>query len=369
MTRATKTKTKIHHKLGRGDGRKNRRAAKSSYDESLSAKAAVRGAKPRKDIAPAMVLIYDDGHNYDPQKALATRSDEKGYYIHDSMVVFISPDDAYEMFVEHNYDKQRRLDEAHSRRLASTISVAVSIDFAVGPDGKPKMLNGQHTMWAIYLRGHDTQSNVKIWMCRDEQAMADLFAIFDDNKKRSLKNAIHAAQGANALTYEGAEGRLAKWSQCVGIAENEFTRKNASREGRSVQLDRAKRDDVQQFSTWMDKHVNGPMEMKLVPQGIGAAFFAMWKSDPKNAERFAQEYFTGANLPKGSATLYIRNKIGNRPRGEHAGSVCREHGEILYTAWRKFCLGEDLLQLRRTIALPLSTEWKIFRSSVHLQMA
>jgi hypothetical protein len=342
------------------------RGKPSEFSEAISARAARRKHKVRKDSTPEMLRIFKGGWKFDEKTALANNSADKGYYLEKTVIANISPDDAHELFCHHNYSDQRKFNESHARRLGMTICVAPDIDFAIGPDGKAFIVNGQHTMWAIYLRGTTTQAAIKIWMCRDKQAMADLYAIFDDNKKRTLNNAIHAAQGASSLTYEGKETRLAKWSQCVGIAENEFSRKNSSKEGKSFQLDRAKREDVQSFAKWMDKHVQDSFQMKLVPQGIGAAFFAMWKSDRANAEKFAKQYFTGANLEKDSPALYMRNKIANRPKGLHAASVCREHAEIMFTAWRKACLNEPLQSLRRTIALPEPNKWKIYRSSSQL---
>lgn len=364
VTASTTNRSEKKAKVKRRTAETGRSKGKpAEFEEAISARVARRKHKARKDSVPAMLQIYDGGWNYDERTAREGNSADKGYYIETTTAAHISPDDAYEIFCQHNYDKQRTFSENHARRLAASVRVAPAVDFAIGPDGKAYLINGQHTMWAIFLRGLTTQAGIKIWMCRDEQAMADLYAIFDDNKKRSLQNAIHAALGANVLTYTGTEARLAKWSMCIGIAENDFSRRNASKEGRSAQLDRAKREDVQLFAQWMDKHVQDAYQMKLVPQGIGAAFFAMWKSDLPQAELFAKQYFKGTNLDEGNPALYMRNKISNRPRGQHAGSVCREHAEIMFTAWRKTCLSEPLQSLKRTIALPPVTGWKIYKSA------
>lgn len=344
------------------------RAAGIGAPEFETARAAKRASKPRKDSVDGMIRIYDGGWDYDEDLARAENSAEKGYYILKVVKALIPPDDAYELFCQHNYDKQRNFDEAYARRLAATIVVAPNMDFAIGPDGKCMIENGQHQMWAIFLRGLSTQAAITIWMCKDEQAMADLFCIFDDNKRRSFNNAIHAAMGANSLTFDGNEGRLAKWSQCVAVAENEFSRKNISREGNDTKLLRAKRPEVQEFAQWMESFVQDPFQAKLVPQGIGASFYAMWQSDRIKADQFAAGYFTGANLAADSPPLYMRNKMANRPKGEHSSSVTRDHAEFMFTAWRKFCLGEPLLALRRTIALPTPDRWKVYRSAANATM-
>lgn len=356
----------------RGKAKQNKRRTKESgrargkppeYEAARTARSVKREHEPRKDTIHAMLQIFPGGWCYKEETAQAQNTAEKGYYIYESLTVQIAPEDACELYVHHNYDNQRNLDESHCRKLAANMCVAPDVSLAMGPAGKLLIVNGQHTMWAIYLRGFTTQTSIKIWMCRDDAAMASLYAIFDDNKKRSLLNAIHAAQGANALTYEGKDGRLAKWSMCVGIAEHDFSRKGASKEGRSAQVERAKRADVQEFARWMDSHVLDTFQGKLSCQGIGAAFFAMWKSDLSNADRFARQYFTGENLKAGSPALGMRNKLSNRSHGQPAATVCREDAEIMFTAWRKFCLGEPLWQLRRTIALPDPEQWKIYQSA------
>ncbi len=367
MTRSANTRTRT--KISKTDKKRNvKRRTKESgralgSPEFETARAAKKHIKPRKDSVAGMLRIYDGGWEYDEEIARRENSADKGYYIHSATKALIDPDDAYEIFCQHNYAQQRNLDEQHSRRLASSVRVAPGIDIAIGPDGKAKIVNGQHTLWAIFQRGLTTQASVTIYMCRDEQAMADLYAIFDDNKKRSLNNAIHAAKGANALTYEGKDARLARWSMVVAVAESDFSRKYVNRESQSGKVERAKREDVQDFAKWMDDLVVDALQSKLVPQGIGAAFFAMWTSDPIQAAKFAEGYFSGANLESDSPALVMRNKMSNRPRGEHASSVVRDHAELVFTAWRKFCLDEPLQSLRRTVALPPPTEWKIYKSA------
>ena len=151
-----------------------------------------------------MLRIYDGGWDYDEDLAKKENSDDKGYYILKTVKAFITPDDAYELFCQHNYDKQRRFDEGYARRLASSMVVAPNMDFAIGPDGKCMIENGQHQMWAIFLRGLPTQASITVWMCKDEAAMADLFCIFDDNKRRSFNNAIHVRfrNVGNGCKYE-----------------------------------------------------------------------------------------------------------------------------------------------------------------------
>lgn len=327
---------------------------------SVSAK---RHSKPRKDSIPAMLQICPYGWDYSEDVALRQGTAEKGYYLHETMKVEITPEDAYDIHVHHNYDAQRKQDDAWARELAENMVTAVGIDIAIGPGGKAFVLNGQHTLWAIYLRQRTTTASISIYQCRDEQAMSDLYAIFDSNKIRTSRQVIHAAQNSNALTYEGPVNRLVKWSQCAHIAENSFTRKNMGKRGNSAKVEIAKREDVQAFAKWMDSHVSEAHHLKLVPQAVGATFFAMYVSDLPNAERFACGYFRGVGLEEGSPVLSMRNKMINRPKNLHMASAAFELIQFMYSAWRKFCLAEPLTTLRRTLVVPDFDKWRVYESS------
>ncbi|MHA2279951.1 MAG: hypothetical protein ACXAC5_03620 [Promethearchaeota archaeon] len=318
-------------------------------------------SKPRSDTVLAMQRIYDGGWEYDEEIALRKNAN-KGYYVHTVMNVDIDPDDAQDLLLYHNYeDCQRDFTDKWAWALAKDINTVHNLVFAIGPAGKALIVNGQHNLGAIMHRGLTTQAVVTIQMCRNEQCMSDLYNTFDDNIRRSFQNAIHAAKGAKALTYEGKDSNLARWCQSVAIAENNFTRR--IKEGRTDQIARAKREDVQTFAAWMDGHVTDPLKRKLAPQGVGAAFFAMWQSDLENAKKYAQFYFTGENMEGKHPALVMRNKMSHRPKGEHAASVCRYHAEMMYTAWRKFCLNEPLHSVRSTRALPTPDKWRIYKSA------
>jgi hypothetical protein len=88
----------------------------------------------------------------------------------------------------------------------------------------------------------------------------------------------------------------------------------------------------------------------------------MWNSDFENAKKFAQFYFTGEDMKGKHPALVMRNKMSNRPKGEHAHSVCRYHAELMFTAWRKFCMNEPLQSVRPTRALPDSDRWRIYKN-------
>ncbi len=311
-----------------------------------------------------MLRICPYGWGYSEDVALEQGTAGKGYYLHETMKVKITPEDANDLWCFHNYNSQRKQDDNWAKELAENMVTAVGIDLAIGPGGKALVVNGQHTLWAIFLRQRTTTASISVYQCRDEQAMADLYAIFDSNKVRTTQQVVYAAQNANSLSYDGPVNKLVKWSQCVFVAENGFTRKSMGKQGNTKKVDTAKREDVQQFAQWMDSHVTEAHHAKLVPQAIGAAFFAMYKSDLSNAERFACGYFRGVGLEEGSPVLVMRNKMINRPKNLHTASAALELVQLIYSAWRKFCLAENLTNLRKTLIIPDHDKWRIYESSM-----
>lgn len=351
--------------------RKNPRRTRETglvINKPETSRSAKKRNNPRKDSVSAMLQICPYGWGYSEEIALQQGTNEKGYYLHETMKAEITPEDAFEIHVHHNYDGQRPQDDKWARELAENMVTAVSIDLAIGPAGKAFIMNGQHTLWAIYLRQITTTASISVYQCRDDQAMADLYAIFDSNKIRTSKQVLYAAQNANYLTYEGSVNRLVKWSQCCVVAKNGFSRKNMGKQGNSKKVENVKRKDVQEFAKWMDRHVTESHHMKLVPQAIGAVFYAMFTSDLPNAERFACKYFSGVGLEKGSPILMMRNKMINRSKNFHTTTAAFELTQFMYSVWRKFCLNESLSVLRRTLVIPDFDKWKIYTSSKKMTM-
>lgn len=342
---------------------KKKKTHRRVSSETPTARVTKKMNAPRKDSVRAMTDICSYGCEYSEKIALQKGTSEQGYYLYDSKNIELSPEDAFEIFVHHNYSSQRTLNEGWARELAHNMVTAVSIDIVVGPGGKAFVVNGQHTLWAIYLRQRTTSAPFNIYQARDEQAIADLYAIFDSNKTRTIQQVLHASKNSNALIYDGPVPKLAKWSQCAALAENDFTRKDMSKRGNSNKVAFAKREDVQEFAKWMDDHVIESHHSKLVPQAVGAAFYAMFKSDFPNAEKFACGYFRGVGLDEGSAILIMRNRMASRPKHLHAASAGYELVQLMYSSWRKFCMNETLTNLRKTLDIPAYDKWKIYEIS------
>lgn len=270
-------------------------------------------------------------------------------------------EDAYELFVTHNYKYNRRFDLRHATELSRIIKVAISIDIAIGPNGFPVVVNGQHTLWAIYTMGTGIAAAVTVYQCRDEASIARLFAIFDSPIKRSPSNVIEAAKGSGSLVTEVPSNRLHRWSQCAAVAHTDFYRKS-NRESNTDKVTRATRSDVLAFAEWMESIVKDNLGSKLLTQGIGAACYAMFVSDKQKATDFVSQYISGAGLEEDSPIFRLREKMLSLPKGLHGASVCRTHAEFAFSAWRKFCLGEPVILCRRISELPSYDSWKIYSS-------
>lgn len=274
----------------------------------------------------------------------------------------ISPEDAYELWVQHNWwQHQREFDAKHAERLAAEMVVAVDLSIGIGPDNIPRVFNGQHTLWAIYLSGRTMQVSITIYMCRDNQGMANCYAIFDSNKTRSAATVLETYRKSGQLNISYPATRHHKWAQSVACAENDFSQPKRQQTN-SAKMTHATRPEVVKFAEWMEANIENVNQVKgLLPMGIGACFYAMYRSDPVNAERFLKAYLSGAGLSENHPILIMRNRLTiNKPPAEHGATASRLHSEIMYTCWRKFCLGEPLSSTRRTTRLPKWDDWRIY---------
>lgn len=313
----------------------------------------------RSDTQLAMRRITSSGWTYQNERALAEGTDDVGYYIDETKHPRITPEDAFDLYNHHNYDHNRSFDQQHATHLSKAMRVAPNIDIAIGPSGKPVVVNGQHQLWAIFMKGVTITASVTVYQCRDEASIARLFTIFDANRKRSQQNAIAAAKGAGDLDCDVPANKLARWSQCVATAEADFRRQTVS-ETNWEKMERVHRPEVQGFATWIEELVSDRKTKLLITQGVGAAFYAMYRSDPIKGEEFIRKYIQGTNLGETSPVLKLREKMLDRPEGQHDASVCRNHAELTFVAWRKFCLGEPMQICRAVSNIPHYDKWKIY---------
>lgn len=359
MSRYTKSRT---YRANKKDVEQKRR--RGTKDAGMSAHKALKAVKHSNRIKPAMRRICPTDWNWDEEKARMLGTEEQGYYKLLVQCPVIQPEDAEEIFLHHNwFDGQRKFDDKHAERLSSEIVVAVDLSFALGPDNYPRLVNGQHTLWAMFMSGRAIQATVSIYVCRDEKSMANLYSIFDSNKTRSTSTIIDTYKKTGALHINHSSSRHNKWAQCVACAENEFTQPK-KQQTNATKFAHASRPEVQKFANWIESLIDNTNQIKgLIPMGVGASFYAMYRADPVKAGQFIQQYLKGVGLTDQHPILVLRNRLTiNKPVAEHGATACRMHSEITYTCWRKFCLNEPLLSTRRTKRLPKWDNWMVYRA-------
>lgn len=348
------------------------RRRKETPDDSVPETKADRPKRPQRNpqptshSAPAMQRLVPVAWSWNEEFARQLGTDKEGYYqvaeLCGSRV--ITPEDAEDLYNKHNWwDFQRKIDERHVERLAAEMVVAVDISIAIGPDSFPRIVNGQHTLWAIVTSGRPIQASITVYMCRDKQAMANLYAIFDSNKTRSAATVIETQRKAGGIEIEHPASRHHKWSQAVACSENDFHPPKRQLTNRA-KMQQASRPEVIDFAKWIERLIQNANQIKnLLPMGVAAGIYAMYRADPVRAEQFLKMYLSGAGLEESHPILILRNRMTiGKPEGEHGASVSRMHAEVLYTCWRKFCLNEPLLSTRRTQRLPAWDRWKVFIS-------
>ena len=324
----------------------------------LSARRALKSRQLRKDCVAAIYRICPNGWQFDESKA-----NTDGWYIDNVLKISLTSEEAEDLFLHHNYKHNRNFNQSHSEDLAEAMQVVLDISLAIGPDNHPVVVNGQHSLWAVrlgcsQLRGKPIDACFRIIQCRDEKAIAETFRIFDNNLIRPLQTIIKAEEQAGLIQTTIPAVKLAKWSQSVAVAKNNFKRVKNSRISEK-RIAMVREPGIQAFADFMQNYYSTGNN-QLVPQGVSAALFAMWHCDPDNAAIFAEEYFSGENLKAHSPTLEMRNRMLSLPKGQHSPSVCRLHAEKMYSAWRAFCLDKPVLLLKPTTNLPPYDEWKIF---------
>ena len=350
---------------------KNEAKAKAKADTNAnaieySAKRALAAAGPRKDTHEDMLAVlkqiwptWQAGFQWSEEKAVELGLDKKGYYLATGAggPAIIGPEQAYNLFLYHNYKGNRNFSQRRANDLAKCMDLSTNLSIAIGPDHYPDVINGQHTLWAINMRGRPMQCEISVYLVRNEQAKARLFGIFDTPQKRSLPNTIDAAKNAGLLPDNISSNHLARWSRAVACAKSGFKPVHESLEEKQALV-----EDAQslEFSVWMETFVKDNFTRKLAKKGVVAALFATFISDKTKATEFAASYFKGTGLDDGNPILKLRENMINRAKAEHSASAFHEHAGIVYSAWRKFCLGEQMLYMRRTKSLPDYDRWKIF---------
>lgn len=332
----------------------------------LSGREALRAARQqsglRADCIPWVARNIPNGWNYSEERARSFGKTD-GWYGEETKFVVITPDEAHDLFARHNYDHNRPLIADHAEELAAVQQEGLSIDFGIGPDNHPIIVNGQHTIWGIFLKQEPMRCKLTIYQCRDKQSIAILYASFDSGRIRSASQILKAEMGAGVIECSVSPSKFNKWLSHARIALNGFTRHSLNKTN-TARMEAAKNENIRNFVVFMEEAVlesgAGTTAHGLVPQGIGAAFFAMFTCDQGLAREFISGYLKGAGLEEDDPRWRLRDRLFNKPRGFHADTMIREYVSMAFVAWRKFCEGGTIRLLRGQKEIPAFDKWKVF---------
>jgi hypothetical protein len=300
---------------------------------------------------------------FNPGHAMMTLAN---YYVEKEVVQRLSPGEAEKILLAHNYDHNRRFDEAAARDLSHEIGAhhAINVCFARVRDGRPCIVNGQHTLWAIANSGESIPCCIRFYRCKDRKSLAELYAIFDSNKKRRTHDALAAAEGAGLVKYKLDPKLLADWGQAVTAAKNGFRNKNVRMLTERVKI--ASEDIVQEMAHFMESiievaQVTSRERRLLLPVGIRAGLYSAWLADQQKCHDFMMGYLTGADLPKGSPIVDLRQRVMDRKDRQHSYFLIDQHVGLFWTAWRTFCLGRKTRGIRVTLLanIPPYDQWDL----------
>ncbi len=317
------------------------------------AKEALAVAKPFKGNVQVINQVCPTGWSFRNRDATSD-----GWYISHATVVDLSPIDARDLFVNHNYSNNRSFSQHHAENLSAAIECITDVCIAVVPKQKPVIVNSQHRLWAIWMRGKRARCCFIIYHCKNISALGNLFSIFDAQKRRSFKDGISAYCNANNLSFSVSVLSMAKWASATESAEEGF----CSSKGvmTTVKVNRVKRPDIQEFAEWAENLMSCVKDQQiaklLTPKGVSAAIYAMYLADKAKAEEFIVAYLTGLNLDIGP--IYkLRNDMLKRKTGRHVGNMVTHHAGLFYSAWLAHCTNKKACRAVKPKDIPKYDKW------------
>lgn len=163
--------------------------------ENFSAKCVARQKKAKKEMAQPIPV------NEAPLFAKKSSQELFGLVVeakafgdstehHAFVDVYISPEAALDWVSKHNHVNQRRLSTLHVAEMAEAIRRGqfrqyTNISFAI-LNGEPLLVNGQHTLNAIYLSQLPIWLSVEFINVSDEKEVSELYSLYDNGRLRSF---------------------------------------------------------------------------------------------------------------------------------------------------------------------------------------
>jgi hypothetical protein len=297
-----------------------------------------------------------------------------GYSMQGTQKIQLSNTQAQELSLCHTYYYNRPFNIRYARQLVNELT-SITIVMMIDPDGLLWIADGQHRLAAHAMSDSNRTLSVAVivYACKDKEAVASLFDMLDDVKKRTPRAAVQHRQDVGQLTHEVAVSDIelaylfSDWSHYeegvnakVGCGRSRVQLRNVEAVSRRIA------PEVQAFAKFLVS-VRGPLtkadfKYKL-PVGIGSAVCCMHMANPEEAEKFVRCYLTGNGSwsksdPRNALRNYVERSItgrlmakaklggGGAVRGSDIDDpIQREYFVMAWRAWSSFCAGRYLAKI------------------------
>lgn len=257
---------------------------------------------------------------------------DKGWRLLDCIPADITPDEALEIYQNHRNPNNRNLNVIHVNNLAREIQLGVNIAIVyIGNIPFPMIDNGHHSLIGIYGSGRIIRVSFCLFEAVDEAAASALYAIFDDNFRRSRNQVIKAS----TFAYTVPQSWVVKVTTAIRLATSDFHAAQKSK-GNMDFLKISQTDETLAFAQLLHEislKYGVTITSRLLPTAIVAALYCMWLAEPDYAVEFMDTYISGQNLALDNPMFVLREMVSDRKEGSHASNLIQRHASWAHMAW------------------------------------
>lgn len=240
----------------------------------------------------------------------------------------ISPKEAAELLKWNTYVSQRGLRQSHVITLASAIEKG---EFHTGEvviavsDGKAYLLNGQHQLNAVLLTGMPIKALLVRASCPTKEDLSRLFAQFDVNATRSIKDIVGAEIDSMDVNWGYRTASLL--ATAIHYLQN---KKAISKYEKATAIRRFVKE-----GSFIDQFISNDTALLKRGPAVAAMITTFWK-DEKGAHEFWSGVAFGEMLEKNDARLKLRTYLIGSGLGA-SGSRREMYAKCItaWNAWRK----------------------------------
>lgn len=265
----------------------------------------------------------------------------KGWRLLDSFAADITPKEALELYQNHRHPDNRQLNEIHVNNLTRDIESGVNIALVfVGDNLVSVIVNGHHTLVSIGLQTKTLRASFSIYEAKDVDAMSALYAIFDDNYRRTYSQVVKAS----SFEYTAPQTWVTKCTTAIRMAQEEFPGAKKSK-GNMDFLNVSQQDDALAFTQLLHeiaRKYQSSRNSRTLPTAVVASMYCMWLSERDFAADFIESYVSGANLDADSPIFVLRELVSDRKEGSHASNLVSRHAAWAHMAWIAYLNGKKV---------------------------